>query len=182
MRLRDSPAAYGAMSRLNHWIGALLVLAMLGLGLVFPDLPTGPNKTFLRTLHVAIGTTLLPLLLWRLLWRLQHSVLRPLAQARWLGGLARLVHLLLLLALAAMLVTGVLTQWFGGRPIGVFDLVRLASPLAPSELWQDRTAQAHAIAAWVMMGLLGLHVLGVIKHSLIDGGALWGRMVGRARR
>ncbi|MFL6710173.1 MAG: cytochrome b [Massilia sp.] len=182
MRRRDTPSTYGAMSRLNHWVGALLVLAMLGIGLVFPDLPPGAEKVFLRTLHVALGTILLPLLLWRLVWRMRPSALRPLAQARALGALARLVHGLLLLGLVGMLVTGVLTQWFGGRPIGVFELVRFTSPLAPSELWQERMEQLHGIIAWTMIGLVALHLLGVIKHSLIDGGALWGRMAGRARR
>ena len=182
MRRRDSPSAYGAMSRFNHWIGAVLVLAMLGLGLVFPDLPPGANKVLLRTAHVAIGTVLIPLLVWRLLWRLRASALRPLAQAPLLGVLARLVHALLLLGLATMLVSGVLAQWFDGRPIGVFDLIRIPSPLNASDLWHERMAQVHGIAAWVVMGLVGVHLLGVIKHSLIDGGALWGRMVGRARR
>src|SRR3982751_6454325 len=105
MRRRDTPAAFGAMSRFNHWVGALLVLTMLGVGLVFPELPPGADKLFLRTLHVGIGTLLLPLLAWRLLWRLPPAAVRPRAQARLLGVLARLVHALLLLALVGMLTT-----------------------------------------------------------------------------
>ena len=33
MTTRDTPKTYGAVSRLNHWIGALFVILLLGVGL-----------------------------------------------------------------------------------------------------------------------------------------------------
>ncbi|WP_426114239.1 cytochrome b [Massilia sp. PWRC2] len=176
MRLRDSAHAYGAVSRINHWLGALLILAMLAIGLVFIDLPTGSARTFWRTLHIAIGTSLLPLVALRIGWRLLSRTPTPLM------ALARTAHLLLMVTLAAMLVSGVLMQWFGGRPIGVFDLIRFASPLAASPLWQERMEQLHGVLAWCLIGLIALHVLGLLVHSATVGRAFWARMAGRAPR
>jgi len=179
MRLRDSPTAFGPVSRLNHWLGALIVLAMLAIGLVFPDLPPGASRTFWRTLHIALGTCLLPLAVFRIVWRFAVTSPRALPQQAVERVLARTVHILLLVAMVAMLASGVLMQWFGGRPIGVFDLLRIASPLAESELWHERMEQLHGIVAWCLIGLIAVHLAGAIRHSITDGRRFWARMLGR---
>lgn len=182
MRLRDTPWAFGPMSRFNHWLGAILVLLMLALGLYFPDLPRGADKSFLRTLHIGIGTLLLPLVAWRLLWRFTQPVPRPLARRLPQRLLTRAAHLAMLAMLTIMLVSGVLMQWFGGRQIGFFNVFRIASPLAPSELWQERMAGCHQLAAWTLIVLLALHLGGLLIYSLRHGGGAWARMGGRVSR
>ncbi|MDB5958721.1 MAG: cytochrome [Massilia sp.] len=179
MRLRDSPSAFGPVSRFNHWLGALLVLAMLALGLYFSSLPPGAERSYWRTLHIAIGTLSLPLVAFRIVWRCAASA--PLAppHPRIERVMARGVHLSMLMALVAMLTSGVLMQWFARRPIGVFDLLRIASPLTESDIWHERMAQLHAIAAWCLIGLIALHVVGALKHGLQEGRAFWGRMLGQ---
>ena len=180
MRLRDSPSAYGPVSRFNHWAIAAAVLAMLAIGLYFTDLPPGPERIYWRTLHIAIGTICLPLLAFRLLWRVSGGAPRALAQAPALRLLARVVHVAMMVALLTMLASGVLMQWFAGRAIGVFDLLRIASPLTESDLWHERMQQVHGIAAWALIALTTVHVIGVIKHTVFDRNALR-RMLGRPR-
>lgn len=179
MRLRDSPSSYGPVSRLNHWVGALLLLAMLAIGLYFTDLPPGAERIYWRTLHIAIGTICLPLVAFRVVWRFAASSPQALAQAPALRLLARCVHLLMMVAVLTMLMSGVLMQWFAGRPIGVFDLLRIASPLTESDLWHERMQQVHGIAAWVLIASITVHVVGVIKHILFDRRSLR-RMVGKS--
>lgn len=180
MRLRDSPSAYGPVSRFNHWAIAAAVLAMLAIGLYFTDLPPGPDRIYWRTLHIAIGTICLPLLAFRLLWRVSGGAPRALAQAPALRLLARVVHMAMMVALLTMLASGVLMQWFAGRAIGVFDLLRIASPLVESDLWHERMQQVHGVAAWALIALTAVHVIGVIKHTVFDRNALR-RMLGRPR-
>lgn len=178
MQLRDSPTAYGTVSRINHWLGALLVLAMIAIGLYFSSLPPGEQRSFWRTLHIALGTMLLPLAAFRIVWRFGATAPRALAQAPFERLLARGVHLALLVALVSMLGSGVLMQWFGNRPIGVFEVVRIASPLTASDIWHERMQQVHQTAAWVLIGLIAVHVLGALKHTLTIGRVFWGRMAG----
>lgn len=180
MRLRDSPSAYGTVSRLNHWLGAALLLSTLCIGLYFTGLEPGGARIFWRTLHIAIGTILLPLVAFRLCWRLATPAPLPLAQAPALRLLARAVHLLLLLLVVAQLASGVLMQWFDGRPIGVFRLLRIASPLQASELWHDRMELLHGVLAWTLLATLAVHLLAVLVHGLRDAGA-GRRMAGRPR-
>ena len=34
MKLRNTPESWGAVAKMLHWVGAALILAMLGLGLI----------------------------------------------------------------------------------------------------------------------------------------------------
>ena len=51
MQLHDTIKAYGLISRLNHWLGALLVIVLLGLGLYFHEMPKGEGLTYWRGIH-----------------------------------------------------------------------------------------------------------------------------------
>jgi cytochrome b561 len=181
MTTRDTPAAYGAVSRINHWIGALLVILLLGIGLYFSDMPRGLEKTFWRSLHIAFGTVAIPLLLFRVFWRARSTSPLAAPQAPALQRLSHIVHVLLLAAIVTMVVTGPLIQWLGGRPFGIFEVVQFASPLAKSQLWHDRVEELHGWVAWAIIWLLGLHLLGVAKHQFIDRDNLLARMTGRAK-
>ena len=181
MTTRDTPAGYGAVSRLNHWIGALFVILLLGIGLYFSDMPRGAEKTFWRALHIAFGTVAIPFLLFRVFWRVRSTSPLPVAQAPALQRLSHFVHVLLLAGIVIMVVTGPLIQWFAGRPFGIFDVVSFASPLPKSQLWHARMEDIHGWVAWAIIWLLGLHLLGVIKHQFIDRDNLLARMTGRGK-
>jgi cytochrome b561 len=181
MTTRDTPTAYGAVSRLNHWIGALFVLLLLGIGLYFADMPRGPEKTFWRTLHIAIGTVAILFLLFRVWWRMRSTSPLAVPQQPALRRLARVVHVLLLAAIVVMVVSGPLIQWLNGRSFGIFDWLQFASPLAKSSIWHDRIEVLHGWTAWVIIYLVGLHLLGVIKHQFIDRDNILARMAGRGQ-
>jgi cytochrome b561 len=179
MTTRDTPTTYGVISRLNHWIGALFVLLLLGIGLYFADMPRGPEKSFWRSLHIAFGTIAIPFLLFRVWWRIRSASPLALSQAPALRRLSRVVHVLLLAGIVVMVVSGPLIQWLGGRPFGIFDWVKFPSPLPKSELWHERVEVLHGWTAWVLLYLIGLHLLGVIKHQFISRDNIIARMTGR---
>jgi cytochrome b561 len=182
MTTRDTPTAYGSVSRLNHWIGALLVLTLLAIGLYFGDMPRGAEKTFWRKLHIAIGTVAILFLLFRVWWRMRATSPLALPQKPALRVLSKVVHAVLLIGIVVMVVSGPLIQWMGGRPFGIFDLVSIPSPFAKSELWHDRMEVLHGWTAWVLIYAIGLHLLAVIKHQFIDRDNILARMTGRGNR
>ena len=181
MTMRDSTTMYGAVSRVNHWAGALLVLVLLGLGLYFEQLPRGEERRFIRALHVAVGTLALPLLLFRVGWRLGSASPQPLLQARALMILSKAVHLLLLAGIAILAVTGPLSVWMEGRAFGIFDTLQFASPFAANKALGKSLETLHSWTANAMIGLIGLHVLAVLKHQLVDRDGLLARMTGRVQ-
>ena len=182
MSIRDTATAYGTVSRLNHWIGALFVLLLLGIGLYFGDMPRGDEKRFWRMLHIAVGTIGILFLLFRVVWRLASTSPQPHPQRPALQLAARIVHGLLLTGIVVLIVTGPLIQWSGGRAIGVFDLLQIPSPFPKFDSWKDPLEQIHGFTADAMMYLIGLHLLAVVKHQFIDRDKLLARMTGRRHR
>jgi cytochrome b561 len=67
-----SVPAYTVTARVLHWITAVLVLAMVPVGLVIANEWGGPAQDFLYNLHKSIGVTLIPIVIVRLIYRLTH--------------------------------------------------------------------------------------------------------------
>ncbi|MBW8901931.1 MAG: cytochrome b/b6 domain-containing protein, partial [Massilia sp.] len=49
------------------------------------------------------------------------------------------------------------------------------------EGWHDTLEDIHGFTANVLIGLIGLHLLGVLKHQFIDRDNILARMTGRGK-
>jgi cytochrome b561 len=65
-----APPAYSLTARLLHWITAVLVLAMIPLGIVIANEWGGPIQERLYNLHRSVGALLIPIVIARLIYRL----------------------------------------------------------------------------------------------------------------
>lgn len=180
MPTQDSPNSYGSVSRFNHWLGALLVLALLAIGLYMADLPRGDERKFWRGLHMAIGAFASLFFLWRVFWRMRSNSPLALPQPRALQLFSKTVHVLLLLGIAVLALTGPLSIWATGRGIPVMDLFSIPSPFPAFRALHRPLEEIHSFVADAMLYLIGLHLLGVVKHQFIDRDGILRRMAGRA--
>jgi cytochrome b561 len=169
------------VSRFNHWLGALLVLALLGIGLYFEDLPKGDARKFWRGLHVSIGALAALFFLFRVWWRVRSTSPLALPQKPALQLFSRIVHVLLLVAIVTLAISGPLTIWSTGRAIPVFSLLSIPSPFPAFRALHEPLEEIHGFAANAMIYLVGLHLLGVVKHQLLDRDNILARMAGRGK-
>ncbi len=183
MKLVDSPAAYGTVSRFNHWAGGALVLALLGIGLYFHEMPRGDTHTWWRGLHVGVGTLALLLLAFRVLWRALAPSPAPPAGPVWLQRSRGWVHALLLGLIALMVLTGPLIVWTTGRPVDVFGWFQVASPLPRLPVLHDALEEVHAVASRMLLAAVLVHMGAALGHALTGNGrTLMARMLGSASR
>jgi cytochrome b561 len=180
MPTKDSTNSYGSVSRFNHWLGALLVLALLAIGLYFDDLPRGDARKFWRGLHIAIGTFAALFFLWRVFWRIRSGSPRALAQVPALQLFSKVVHVLLLTGIAVLAISGPLSIWATGRAIPVLGWFSVPSPFPEFRSLHDPLEQVHGFVADAMLYLIGLHLLGVVKHQFVNRDNILRRMAGRA--
>ena len=179
---------YTRTAMLLHWVVALGVIVNLTfvwlIGL-YPDRWVRPAID----LHKSIGLTVLGLALLRVLWRLAHPP-PPLpdaypARERRLAGVAHL-------ALYALILAMPLSGWihdsaFAGAAahplrlwwvIPFFRIGAIASlPPAAKAAVHARWFGIHADLAYVLYGVLALHLLGVLKHELLDRDHVLARML-----
>ena len=55
MALKDEGTRFGAISIINHWTIAVLIIVMLAIGLYMDSLPRGPGRGEWIDLHKSIG-------------------------------------------------------------------------------------------------------------------------------
>lgn len=160
-----------------HWVIALAIIAMLGIGLYMVALPKGlPFKSSLINFHKSLGMTVFLLVLIRIVVRLVAGRPPLPPMQAWQRAAASMTQGLLYVAMIGMPLTGYLGSSFnkfGTRFWGV--------PL-PMWGWDDPGLRKifftiHEVCAWVLIALIALHVAGALKHQLIDRDGLMSRML-----
>ncbi len=180
MRWRNTGNNWGITAITLHWLTALVVFGMFGLGLYMTDLNLyHPWYHKAPHLHRSIGVLLFIATLLRLGWRLWNPPPTPLANHKpWEKLLARLVHGLLYLLLIAVMVSGYLISTADGRAVEVFNWFSVPATLTDRENQEEIAGTLHLILASALIGLALLHAGAAVKHHLLDRDRTLLRMLG----
>jgi cytochrome b561 len=186
----QSSTRYTKTAVVLHWLIAFAIFGMFALGWYMADIPKDAPKqiafdlfdlgiytwqlseeatprTFYFNFHKSLGITIFALIIVRLIWRITHKPPAMLASYKpFERKLATAAHHLLYLLMIAVPVTGVLMSlyskyglmWFG------IDLIDGLDNKGLRELF----VEAHEIIGIVMLLVIILHVIGGIKHKLVD--------------
>jgi len=170
MSLRSSKSSWGSVTVIVHWLMVLVIMGMFALGLWMTSLSyydiwykQGPY------IHKSVGLILFSLLLFRLFWRWLNTLPLPLvSHAKWEQKLAHLVHMVLYVLLIGIMLSGYLISTADGRSIEVFNWFQIPALPLSIDQQEDTAGAAHFYLAVVLMGSVGLHALGALKHHFID--------------
>src|SRR5262245_33681711 len=103
----NSENAWGWPARALHWLGAILILLLLGHGWWMTHLAPRPDRLAHQAGHAALGYDFLVLLVLRMLWRWTHAVpTLPVGTPRWEQVAARSGHIGLYVLMLATTVVG----------------------------------------------------------------------------
>jgi len=168
--LKNSKSSYGWVAILVHWLMALGVFGLFGLGVYMVEL-TYYDAWYKGSLdlHKSVGITLAALLLFRFGWRLLGTQPEPVAgSSKAMNRVAHSVHKLIYLALIVIVTSGYLISTADGRAIEVFNL--FAVPALPESVanQEDIAGKIHFYAAYGLIAVVVLHALGALKHHFID--------------
>ncbi len=177
-----SSSRYGAVAIGFHWLLALALVGTFSVGLYMHDLPFSVLRVKLYNWHKWAGVTILALSLLRLLWRLTHRppALTPrvlAAMPPWQHRAANFSHFMMyllffavpLLGWAYSSAAGLQIVWFGVLPLP--DWVPVDKQFAKEVL-----KPLHRNFAFILAGLVGVHVAAAFKHQFVDRDGLMSRM------
>ena len=166
---------YTAVAILLHWTISTCFLSALALGIASKYLPESTMSTVFF-LHKSFGLTVLFLMLIRIMWRLTHKPPAfPNTMPTWMKQSAKLSHFCLYLVALLMPLTGLLMSSAGNHFSSFWGLFAIKLPIQSKALGSFMNS-AHYYIAWIIGGLVILHIGAVIKHQLIDKDRILDRM------
>ena len=185
-----SAARYTKTAVILHWLIALGIFIMFGIGWFMADLPKEAPKqmaydlfdlgivnwqlgeevsprTFYFNLHKSIGVTLFALIIFRIFWRITHKPPALLSSYKEMERkLADGAHHLLYLLMLAVPLTGLMmaiASKYGVKWFGIDFISGL-----DNKPWREAFKEAHQIIGIVLLLIVVLHIIGALKHKFID--------------
>ncbi len=172
---------YTATAVALHWLLALAIVAMFALGLYMTSLSMSPTRLKLYNWHKWAGVLILTLSAARLLWRLTHRPPElPAAIVRHMPAWQRFAHHATHAGLYLLFFAVPLMGWAyssaAGFPIVLFGVLPLPDFVPVSRELAEALKPWHGWLAYALAALVVLHVLGALKHQLVDRDGLLSRM------
>lgn len=175
MSTHNTDRSFGSVTRLFHWLTALLILTAIPLGVIANDMAFDTAEALARkaqlfSIHKTIGVAAFFVALARILWAIGQKHPAPLHPERTAElRLAQTVHWLLYISLVAVPLTG----WVHHAAVTGFAPILWplgqGLPFVPqSEVVATVAASLHWVFTKVLVVSILLHIAGAIKHHVND--------------
>lgn len=179
MSLKNTPDGYGWVSRVNHWLSALVFIVLIPMGMVMEEMDDERGGAFFQLLewHKGLAVLLMGLVLLRLLWMaLDRTAVRKEPVDAWQSTLTNVVRLVLWAGLIGMPLSGWIMSNSAGYPVGFFGLFDLPFIVPESEFLHEAAESAHEALPGLLILAIVLHVAGALKHHFVDNDRVLTRM------
>ena len=178
MNSNDTPLRYNPLTRVLHWLVAIGMLGLVGLGWWMVGLSyydAWYNRAL--ELHKSIGIVLLALATLFVAWALWRRGPPLPDMPRWQRIAAHATHGLLFLLMLALPLTGYLISTSAGAPVSVFGWFEVPGLISGGEPLRDFAIELHWYMGYGVLALVALHAGAALKHQLIDRDGLLRRML-----
>lgn len=179
MRIRNTPEHFGIITKTLHWLIAVLIIGLIGLGWWMVDL-SYYDRWYNTSLHwhKSLGMLVLGLALVKIAWQLYTPVPGPAGLKKpVICTAATVVHIILLLGMVLIPVTGYLISSSDGKVVEVFDWFAVPSVVSGREGLRDMAINMHFWLSYCLAALVIGHIGAAFKHQFIDRDGTLSRML-----
>lgn len=168
--------SYPPLARALHWITAVLLFVLFGLGVSMTRWIPDEQKIRVYSWHEWAGITVFALTALRLGWRLTHRA-PPIDIPAWEKLTAAIVYVAMYLLLVAQPIVGWLTSTAFGFPVVYLGLIPLPAPVSEDRQLAEQLKELHETLALVLLLLFAAHIAGVLYHHLVRRDRVLSRML-----
>ena len=163
MHVKNTVTEYGLISKLLHWVSAILLLVQIPLGFYLVDLDFGPERINIESIHVIVGLSIFYLVILRLLTKIINPT--PKLNPSIFKGqkfLAKLNHILLYVTILSITISGILKKLFNGETLVIFvKEFRIQDNFELAEVFYD----IHVFSNYFIIALITTHIVAVVVHK-----------------
>jgi len=171
MNFRNSPNAYGLISKILHWGLAVALWGMYLFGSYIADMKPALDNVHLYGWHKSIGILLLGIILFRLLWLIYSPAPKITADStrpRVKIYLAHSVHIGMYIMMLIAPLLGWLASSATGFEMRFFGLFNIPSLISEDPALEEWLFGLHKISSALLIALTVLHSVAAFYHHLID--------------
>lgn len=181
----DNRSALDRLSISLHWIVGWTIMGLLALGIYMEE-----NDAYhLYGLHKSLGALIFIVIVIRAWRRVRQGWPKPVSDyTRMEQLLSKITHYVLLIGSVLIPLSGLVMTIAGGRGLEVFGLEVIGANIDPAN--PDKTLpliaplagiahQMHGVVSNLVIVALVLHIIGALKHHVIDKDNTLKRMLGR---
>lgn len=161
---------YTLSSRIIHWLMAVIIITLLGLGIYMTEFLSkeASNKMEIYNLHKSLGVVAFILIFLRIINRFAKPAPElPETIAKSERILAHLGHFGIYALMVIVPFSGYLMSNSFGYPVHLFSITMPVIAQTNFDLGKI-FSEIHEISSYSLLGLVTLHILGVIKHRFFD--------------
>jgi len=165
----NSTVKWGWPAKTLHWVGALIILLLLGHGWWMTHMAPRPDRLAHYAGHSALGYDFMVLLVLRLLWRWMNPVPElPSELKRWERISARVGHVSLYVLMLVVSITGWMVATTFRNPItkDIFGIDVPAIVTTVSRPVRQAIEQSHMLLAYALAAVVMVHIGGALRHHL----------------
>jgi cytochrome b561 len=167
MHVKNTLTEYGLISKLLHWISAVLLFIQIPLGFYLVDLDFGPERLTVEDIHVTMGLSIFYLVILRLLYKIFNPT--PKLEPSVFKGqkfLAKSNHILLYVTILSITISGIFKKLFNGETLVIFFReIQIVENFEVADFFYD----IHIVSNYLLIVLIIIHILAVIVHKLFFG-------------
>jgi cytochrome b561 len=164
--MSSSQNKYNGLARLLHWLVVLLLIAQYAVAWTMPDIRRDTLPVGLVAWHLSLGTALLFVMVARLLWRVLHPA-PPSQGPELLMRLSKLGHASIYVLLFVVPILGWINASSRGYAVTLFGAIPLPPLSATGSGFGHEAGDIHALLTWVLLALIGVHVLAALYHHFV---------------
>jgi cytochrome b561 len=171
MQLANTQRRYGGAAILLHWLMAVLITALVGLGIymvALPDVGFDEKKVMLILVHKEIGVVVMAIAVVRLAWRQVNPLPRlETTTPEWQQVAATFVHLSFYTLMLAQPIIGWLMSSAAGIPVDFVGLFTLPDLVHHNEDLFAQLRRLHDWLGYAVALLILLHAGAALRHHFI---------------
>jgi cytochrome b561 len=160
---------YNISLRILHWVMAIIIIGMIGIGWYMSDLPReNPLKGTLIGIHKSFGVLILILFFVRIFFRLATAI-PPLPETIRLmeRRLAGVGHKALYVFIGIVPLSGYAMSNLYGYGVSLFG-IPLPKIFPENKELAALAREAHEILPYILLGIIIVHIAAVVRHRFFD--------------